>query len=240
MKMNQINELPVNEHLKELRVRLFYSLISICVLALISLQFSNFLFDIIKQPFTYSFKNFSLIGTSPGEAFVLKLKLAFFAGILFSSPFIFYQVWKFISPGLLEKERKMIIPFLFVTTVFFLGGVVFAYKIILPIALSFFADEYTSLGIEPNIKIGEYFSLVIQGILVFGVIFELPILFYLLGRFGLITSQDLIKYWRHSITGIFILSAILTPPDVISQCLMAIPMIILYVLSIFVVKLSNK
>lgn len=239
MKTNQA-DLPIQEHLGELRVRIFYSIISIIVLSLISLNFSDFFFNIIKQPFLEGFKNYLLIGTSPGEAFVLKLKLAFFCGIITSSPILFYQVWKFISPALEDHEKKWAIPFLTVTTLFFLGGVLFAYKIILPIALKFFAEEYASMGVEPNIKIDEYFSLVIQGLLVFGGIFELPLFFFILAKLKLVKSQSLIKYWRHSITGIFIISAILTPPDVFSQCLMAFPMMILYVISIAVVKLANE
>ncbi len=234
---NPATEMTLIDHLRELRKRLLYSVISVALTATIAYFYSSEIFNILTSTFSSSFSTGELIGTGPTEGFMLKLKMAFFAGLLISSPILFLQVWLFVAPGLYEHERKYVFPFLFCTTGLFAAGVYFAQVAVIPFALDFFYQEYASIGVNPSIRISEYLELIIQLLLAFGVIFELPVLAFFLGRFGIITDKTLIHYLRHAIGIIFIVSAFLTPPDIISQFLMAIPLCLLYGFSILIVRL---
>lgn len=229
------------DHLGELRSCLLRAIIAILVGAVCCYSYSSQVFEFLNRPYFANFPGAILIGTSPAEAFMLKIKVAIYCGLLLSSPVTFYQLWIFISPGLYESEKRLVLPFVFVTSSLFLFGAWFCFDWVLPIAFDFFNQEYKSIGVSPNIKVSEHLSTVIQGTLAFGVIFELPVLAYFLGRGGLITSQMLIKSSRIAIAAIFIISAILTPPDVLSQFLMAGPLLLLYGVSILIVKsVENK
>jgi sec-independent protein translocase protein TatC len=247
MTNKSLNEIPENsgsmglmEHLHELRKRLVISLVAILIGSVITYINSLHVFSFLTQPFFSSFTPEQLIGTGPAEAFVLKLKTAVASGIVLVSPFLFLQIWLFISPGLYESEKKLALPFILFTSILFFIGVSFAYYVVLPFSLEFFKDEYVSIGITPAIRIGELLPLTVKLIIGFGFIFNLPILAYFLGRLGIINHKFLLKYFRHAVVLIFIVSAILTPPDVITQCLMAIPLLILYLISIFIVKYTAK
>ena len=134
----------------------------------------------------------------------------------------------------------MVIPFILATTSLFVGGVAFCYYVVFPFAFQFFSEQYISIGITPTVRISEHLSLVLQGLIGFGLVFELPVLAFLLGRLGVIDDQTLIRYWRYAIVIIFIVSAIMTPPDVLTQFLMAVPLLLLYALSIWVVKVTAR
>lgn len=228
------------EHLKELRKRIFYIAIALTLGALVTYNFSQEIFALLTEQFHKIFIGENLIGTNPAEAFVLKIKVALFSGALLMSPVVFWQLWQFIAPGLYDQEKKLVFPFVFAATILFLGGVVFAYKMPLPLALEFFKNEYTSIAVTPAIKINEHITFVVQVLLAFGLIFELPLFSFFLGKFGILTSKSMIASWRGVVVGAFVVSAVLTPPDVISQCLMAFPLLFLYLLSIYIVKAVEK
>lgn len=225
---NNAVEMPFLDHLRELRGCLVRMLIGIAVGMCLCLAWSEVLFQLLTYPVRIGFLGAKLIGTGPADAFIIKLKVAAFAGMLLSSPWSFYQLWRFISPGLHEHERKHAMPFVLCASIFFLSGVTFCFTIVLPYAFSFFNAEYQSLGVSPDLRIGEYLSFVLTLCFVFGGMFELPVLSYFLARMGILHYQWLIKNLRYAIVIIFIIAAILTPPDVVSQMLLAIPMLILF------------
>jgi sec-independent protein translocase protein TatC len=234
-------EMTLFEHLRELRKRLIIVFLIIVIGAFGTYNFSEALFYFFNKPYFDYFPKDSLIGTGPAEAFILKIKMAVISSLFITSPLIFFQAWKFIEPGLYEGEKKLAIPFVLVTTLLFLFGCFLCYITILPITLSFFREQYTSIGVTPQIKISEHLSLSLKAILGFGLIFEVPVLAYFLGRFGLITHKMLLKGFRYAIVAIFILAAILTPtPDVITQCLFALPLLLLYGISIIIVRYTGK
>jgi len=234
------NEMPLMDHLRELRRRLLIAISAIVIAAFFAYGVSDSIFYVLCKPFFDSFSDGTLIGTGPADAFLLKIKMAIVSGAVLSSPIVFYQIWLFISPGLRTEEKKLVIPFLLSTTSLFLVGMSFCYVAVLPVAMQFFSEQYGSIKINPTIRITEHISFMAQAILAFGLIFEMPILAYFLGRFGVVTSAGLIKGTRIAIVVIFILSAILTPPDVLTQFLMAGPLLILYGLSILVVKYAEN
>ena len=233
-------KMPFLEHLGELRRCVGYTLLGIFVGSVLSFALAQEIFSLITSPLSVAFNGKTLIGTGPAEAFIVKLKVSVVAGIILSAPYTFFQIWNFISPGLYEKERKLAIPFVFISSLFFFMGITFCYKIIFPYAFQFFFAEFQSIGIEPTIKIGEYLNFAVKLLMVFGTVFELPILSYFLARMGLITHTWLINKARYGIVTIFVLAAILTPPDVATQVLLALPLMILYGICIAVVYFTRN
>jgi sec-independent protein translocase protein TatC len=232
-------EMGIFEHLADLRDCILKSLVAIVIASFVAYSYSPIFFEILTKPFHKVFADTSLIGTGPSEALTLKIIVSIFIGLVIALPYVFYQVWKFISPALYESERKWAFPFILVTTLCFLGGVAFCYEIVLPITFSFFLDEYKSIALTPQIRLSEELGFTIKALIAFGLIFELPVISFSLARFGLITAKSMISAYRYVIVGIFIVAAVLTPPDAVSQILMAGPMLVLYGISIIVVKLSE-
>ena len=228
-------EMSLFEHLGELRGCMVRSVIALLIAACACYGFSTEIFAFLSAPYFESFTGAPLVGTGPAEAFVLKLKVALVAGIFCASPIIFHQVWRFISPGLYESERRLVFPFVGATTILFIGGALFCYYGVLPFAFSFFESEYSSIGVTPTIKISEHISTVLQGMLAFGIVFELPVLAFFLARLGFVTRKMLVDGTRLAVVIIFIVSAVFTPPDVVSQLLMAAPLCLLYYISILIV-----
>ncbi len=229
-----LTEMPFLQHLVELREKLTKVAIGIAVMTCIALYFDDILFSLLTSPLREHFKDVQLIGTGPAEAFVVKLKTALVAGCILSSPWSFFQLWRFIAPGLHEHERRFALPFIAFSTGFFLAGVTFCFYVVFPFAFSFFADEFKSIEVLAAIKIGEYLEFAVKMLLVFGVVFELPIFCYFLVRLRLITRSWLVKQFRYAVVIIFIVAGVLTPPDVVTQILLAIPLLILYGLCILV------
>ena len=238
MNKPSLKEMTLLEHLVELRKRLVVSAISITIGAIICFSFSGIIFELLTSSFYHYFPGSLLIGTGPAEAFVLKIKVAFFAGCLLVSPVLFYQLWLFIEPGMYEPEKKMAIPFVASGTFLFLLGVVFCHEAVLPFAFDFFYREYKSIHVTPTIRVSEHLATLMQALLGFGVVFEMPVLAFFLGRLGVIDHHMLINCGRYAIVIIFIVSAVLTPPDALTQLLMAGPLLLLYGLSILIVKYS--
>ena len=234
------HEMDLFEHVAELRYRLIVCFISVFILAVIAYFFSKQLFTLLSAPFDKAFSDSIMIGTGPAEAFILRLKVSFFTGIIFSCPVIFYQIWSFVSPGLYEHERKLFIPFMVTTTALFAVGVWFCFALVLPLAFDFFREQYLAINVTPRIKISEHLSIVMRALFGFGLVFEMPVLAFFLGRLGIISHHTLIHGARYAIVIIFILSAVLTPPDVVTQFLMAGPLLILYGISILIVRATGR
>lgn len=226
-------EMPFLDHLEELRWRLLKSIISIFLMMVICFFFSDYILDLLLYPGKNVEPPVSLQVLKVQTVFIIKLEIALFAGLIFSLPVIFYQLWQFLTPGLLAKERKMMPLIVFFSVLCFLVGGMFAYFIIIPYALQFFLD-LAPLDIENNIALDFYIGFLLRLIIVFGIVFELPMLSLILSKFGLLTPSFMRKYRKYAIVGAFILGAILTPPDPTTQVFLALPMIILYEVSIFI------
>jgi sec-independent protein translocase protein TatC len=227
-------KLPLTAHLEELRSRLVKSLIALGAAFVACYQVVEPLMQWLIAPVKqFDPKKVQIIGTGIAEAFFTKLKVAFFAGIFLASPVIFYQIWKFVAPGLYEHEKRYVKPFVFFGTFFFVSGAYFCYRLVFPTAFGFFIDEYESVSIEPFLKISEYLSFASRMLLAFGVTFELPVVTFFLARLGVVTHRTLLGMSRYAVIAIFVLAAVLTPgPDVASQLLMAVPLLLLYAVSI--------
>jgi sec-independent protein translocase protein TatC len=234
-------KMSLTEHLTELRKRIIRVLIAVAIGFGACYYFKDWIFDIITKPLTKVLpKNGYLIYTGLTDAFFVYMKLAFFASLIITSPFILYQIWKFISPGLLLKEKKYVVPFVFSSTLLFVGGVLFGYFVVLPPAFEFFVS-FNNQYLQAMISFRDYLSLFVTFLLGFGLSFELPIFIFFLAKLGIVNSKMLSKQRKYAILIIFIVAAILTPsPDALSQILMAIPLMFLYEVSIFVAKFAEK
>tara|TARA_Y100000590_G_scaffold339683_1_gene387277 strand:- start:2590 stop:3354 length:765 start_codon:yes stop_codon:yes gene_type:complete len=236
-------------HLTELRKRLIHSFVFLFIFFIISYFFAEYLYGFLVDPYAQAVKNDSierrLIFTALQETFLTYLKVAFFASFFVTSPFILIQIWKFIAPGLYDHEKSAIMPYLVLTPIlFFLGGAL-VYYLIMPLAIKFFlsfesAGVITNLPIQLEAKVNEYLSLIMKLIFAFGLSFQLPVVLSLLARVGFIDSEFLKKRRKYVVVIIFSAAAILTPPDPITQIGLAIPLLILYELSIFSVSLIEK
>lgn len=228
-------EMPFLDHLEELRWRLIKSIISILIGTIIIYSFSEYLMKILVVPYNKARPEDvgSLIFLEPTGGFMIYLEIALFGGIILSLPVIFYQLWRFVAPGLYQKERKWTFAVIIISTLSFFIGTIFAYLIIIPIGLTFLLG-FKSEMLEPNLTIQKYLTFMLTLLLVSGLIFELPLVSFFLTRMGLISAQFMRSKRRYSYVIVLILAAILTPPDVITQLLLAGPIILLYEISIFV------
>ena len=243
------NENNFISHLVELRKSLIHSLIFLFIFFLVCYYFSDFIYGFLVDPYAQAVKNDDierrLIFTALQETFLTYLKVSFFAAFFITSPYVLIQIWKFIAPGLYEHEKKSIMPYLVLTPIlFFLGGML-VYYLVMPLAIKFFLS-FESTGIATNLpiqleaKVNEYLSLVMKLIFAFGLSFQLPVVLSLLARIGLIDSKFLKERRKYVVVLIFTVAAVLTPPDPITQIGLAIPLLILYELSIFSVKIIEK
>lgn len=240
---------PLLGHLLELRRRLIYSLLVFLLAAMGCYMLATPIFDLLVRPLATLLSEQGLerhlIYTGLTEAFITYLKVACFAGFITTFPFLACQLWLFIAPGLYRHERKLLFLVLAGTPILFILGGCFAYFYILPAAYKFFLSFETpggsnSLPILLEPRVAEYLSFVMRLILAFGLSFQLPILMTVLSSLNLIRSQSLIKYWRIAIVTIFAIAAVITPPDMLSMIGLAIPLIVLYGLSIGLVKLVER
>jgi sec-independent protein translocase protein TatC len=245
------------EHLDELRTRLKYSVYAIVVCMLVAFAFSDMLFAFLAQPLIKAWNEAGLGRpelhfANPIEPFFTFLKLSLVAGVFVSAPVIFYQLWKFIAPGLYKHEKRYALPFAAASGIFFLGGASFGYFLVFPYGFKFFLGyAKTNVGVmqkllgqnvgvsvkhpfklTPTIMIGEYFGLVWRLLMAFGLIFELPLVVFFLSLTGIVNYRSLWRFNRYFIILAFVVGAVLTPPDVITQIFMAAPLLVLYNLSI--------
>lgn len=234
-------EMGFLEHLEELRWRIIKSIIGVVIGSIICGIFIDWLMNaLLLAPAKHTNPPLVLINLRPYGQLVLYMEVIIVGGIIISIPNIFYQFWRFIEPGLLPSESRYISWVVFFSSVCFLGGTVFAYYVILPTALRFFASFGTT-EISNNIAINEYFSFIISVIITSGIVFELPMISYFLSKLGILTPRFMKKYRRHAIVVILIIAGMITPgPDVTSQILLAIPLFLLYEISIIISKYSQK
>lgn len=254
--------LPFLEHLYELRSRLTYSVIVLAVCIVACFPFAQYLFDFIAQPLVNAMKvSPSLHIQTPTEVFFVYLKLSLGAGCILASPYILYQLWMFVAPGLYKRERRIGFSFVIMGTLFFLVGLSFAYYIVLPFGFEYLLGyayerehfsvlermagvynlqvdysvaQFARAVIKPTIMMEKYISIVTKLLLAFGLVFELPLVLYFLAKVGLVDHRQLWKFFRYWIVIAFLLAAILTPPDLITQAMMAAPLIVMYLSGIVV------
>jgi sec-independent protein translocase protein TatC len=225
--------MPLIEHLTELRTRLIRSMVAIAVGFLIAYAIDDWLFNALTYPLrAASNGKVLLIGTGVAEAFFTKIKVAIIAGLFIASPAVFLEIWKFIVPGLFESERRLAKPFVISATIFFVAGGYFCWAVVFKIGYSFFLREYSSIGVTPTIRISEYLAFSTKLLLAFGITFELPIFAFFLTRIAVIDHRMMVHYFRYAVLAIFVVAVALTPPDMISPFLLAIPLLALYGLSI--------
>ena len=223
---------PLTEHLNELRTRLIRCCWAVGIGFVASYSFSHEIFNLLMYPLVKVMPDqSSMIFTGLTEGFFTYLKVAFLAGLMLSTPVIFYQVWSFIAPGLYSHEKKYVIPFTILSVFFFTGGATFGYFMVFPFAFEFFMSFNTEDIIAlPSMK--EYLAFSTKLLIAFGTAFELPIFILLLAKLGLVNVEMLTKNRKYVLVGSFIVAAILTPPDVVTQTLMAFPLMLLYELGI--------
>jgi sec-independent protein translocase protein TatC len=221
------------EHLSELRVRIIRSAIAIAVGFLVAYAVSDQLFAWLTWPIReVSHGKVLLIGTGVGEAFFTKLKVALVAGLFIASPAVFYEIWKFIAPGLYDAERRMAKPFVISATIFFVLGGYFCWAVVFKVGYAFFLRQYASIGVTPTLRISEYLAFSAQLLLAFAITFEMPIFALFLTKLGIIDYKMMLRQFRYAFLGIVIIGCALMPPDFVSPFLLAIPLLGLYGVSI--------
>jgi len=245
---------PFTSHLVDLRKRIIISLVFVTIGFAAAFNYSEDIFRFLTFPLRYNISlsitspfvqlieknvknNPSLIFLAPAEAFWMHMKVSIITGIVISLPVIFSQLWPFISPGLLHKEKKYVIPFVFITTTFFIVGAAYCFFLVLPFAMGFLLT-YKTESMVPMLSVEKYVDFCLKFILAFGAIFELPIVIVFFTRMGFVSPKTLAKHRKYAILLAFIVAAILTPtPDVFNQTLMAVPIIVLYEIGILVSRI---
>jgi len=226
-------------HIADLRKRLIISSITVVVMFFVCFSFYEPILQWMMVPAEAALpKNSQMVAVEIQETFFTALKVAFFAGFVFSLPVIFWQLWLFLAPGLYEHEKKLVIPFVFFATLMFLMGASFAYYIVVPVGFNFLI-AFGSAVVTVLPSIGAYVSFFTKLLFGFGLSFELPVITFFLAKIGLVDDKMLKDFFRYAIVLIFIIAAILTPPDVLSQLLMAAPLTLLYLISIYIAKVFN-
>ena len=231
--MNKDDKIPLTSHLEELRKRLIVCFIAIGAGFILSYGFKEKLFQILTYPLISVMKtDETLIFTGLPEAFFTYLKVSFLTGLILSAPVILYEFWVFVAPGLYHKERRLLLPVVFFSSLFFIAGALFGYFVVFPFGFKFFLGFATET-IRPLISMREYLSFAAKLLIAFGLAFELPVVVTFLSRLGLVTVDFLKKNRKYALLLSFVCSAILTPPDVITQIMMALPLMILYEMGIY-------
>ncbi len=230
---------PFLEHLEELRQRLIRCMIVVGIAFVVCYFFSKDIFSFLAKPLKQNLpEGSSMIFINPAEAFLTYIKLSFYAALFFSSPYILYQAWMFVAPGLYAHEKRYVLPFMIVSVFLFVTGVAFAYFVVFPFGFRFLMGFATDL-IRPAPSLKEFLSFSTMLLLAFGVVFELPVFVFFLTKMGVIDHTTLTRNRRYAVLIIFIVAAILTPPDVFTQLLMAGPLLALFEISVLVAKVAG-
>ncbi|MBS1262080.1 MAG: Sec-independent protein translocase protein TatC [Calditrichaeota bacterium] len=231
------SEMSFFDHLDELRVALWRALVGILVGFAVCYYFAPIFQEWLLIPF-HDQTSASLALLAPTEGFVVRLKIALVAGLLATAPWTFFQIWWFVAPGLFEHERKLVLPVVLFSSLLFLAGAAFS-MVVLPNATDFFLGFGTE-SVRNSWSLGKYVDFVLRLILAFGVVFELPLLIYFLARFGVVTPPFLRKYRKHMIIAFLVLASIITPPDIFTQLVLTLPMVVLYEGSILLAVLARR
>ena len=238
--MDEQDKIPFTAHLEELRKRLIVCFIAVGIGFVLSYGFKEKLFDVLTKPLISVMEaGDKIIFTGLPEAFFTYLKVAFLSGIILAAPVIFYQFWVFVAPGLYQSERRLLVPIVILSTVFFIGGALFGYFIVFPWGFKFFLG-FASETIKPLPSMREYLSFSAKLLLAFGLVFELPLVITFLARMGLVSIDFLKKNRKYALLLFFVGAAILTPPDVVTQIMMALPLMVLYEISIIGARIFGK
>ena len=227
-------------HLEELRKRLIISIVAIGVCFVACYSFSQQIFAILARPLQEVLPpNSSLVFINPTEAFLTYLKTALLTGFFLAIPIILYQVWKFIAPGLYKEERSYVVPFVVSSSILFIGGALFGFFMVFPLAFKFLMG-FSSDKIQAFPSMKEYLSFVIKLLIAFGVVFETPVFIFFLAKLGIVNYEMLKTYRKYFLVVAFVIGAFLTPPDPLSQIMMAVPLLVLYEISVLVTKYFGK
>jgi sec-independent protein translocase protein TatC len=239
--VSEASEMPFMAHLEELRVRLIKIIAAIGIGFILSYAFSEQIFRLLMRPIVELFpqKGGSLHFTGLIEPFMTYLKIGVLAGFFLAVPYIFYQVWAFVSPGLYKKEKKKIIPIVALGSLFFIAGALFGYFFVFPVGFKYFLS-FANEDIQPMLTITDYLSLTSKMLIGFGVVFETPLVIFFLTFSGIVSAERFLAGWRYAVISCAVVAAILTPPDVISMMMMAIPLLALYFGSVFFALLFSK
>jgi sec-independent protein translocase protein TatC len=234
------DEMTFLEHLEDLRKRLFYSFIALFIGVIPGWIFAKDIYNILARPVTkYLPAGTKLAFTGLTGPFMVYMKVSFLASLFVMSPFVFLQLWYFIAPGLYQKEKKYVIPFVLMTTFFFALGAAFGYFVVFPFACRFFLKMGSDF--QPVIKVDEYFGFALKVLLGIALVFELPTLIFFLAKMGLVTARWMIRNFKYAVLAIFVIAAVITPtPDVITQSIVAFPMLALYGLGILIALVVGR
>lgn len=235
MSNNKDGTMPILEHLAELRLRLLIAAGALLVAAIISFAHVEMIRSILTNPLD----DLTLIYLSPPEAFMANLRLALFSGLVISSPVILYELLAFAFPGMTRGEKIFVISVLIGSAFLFSSGVVFAYYVVFPFTLRFFL-QFAAAQLEPRFAISEYISFILSFHVAFGVVFQLPLLTWSLGKIGLLSTDFLRKHRKIALLVMLIVSSVITPPDIISQVILVFPLLLLYEIGIIMVMISEK
>ena len=231
----------IKPHIAELRTRLIYIVVSFAVAFIIAFLFWKQIYAVLAKPaydaLVATGKKPEMIFTNIVEPFFTAIKISTYSSLVITFPIILYHFWKFVAPGLYENEKKLVFPFVFFGTLMFLTGASFAYFVVFPMAFKIMMSLDPSF--LPMLKISEYIEVSTKIMIGFGLAFEMPVITFFLAKLELVTDQTLKEFWRYAVVIIFILAAVLTPPDLFSQIAMAIPLLFLYAISIYIAKIVN-
>lgn len=232
--------MPLTEHLRELRQRLIKSILAFLVGTGVAFYFAPQVFELLKQPVVRSYPQVQLVTLSPTEPLFILIKISVVVGLILASPVILYQMWRFVEPALYPDEKRLVLPLSLFSFILLLTGGAFAYFLVLPVALKFLIGiGFSQLQATPFLSVDLYMSFLLKMILGFGVAFQLPIVLFLLQRAGIITEEHLKKFRRYFIVIAFVVGALIAP-DVATQVLMAVPLLVLYEISLLLGKLARK
>lgn len=233
-------QMPFTSHLAELRSRLVKSVLAVAIAFLLCFAVADEIFAVLAAPLRrLQITGLMLIGTAVTEAFFTKMKVSFVAAVILASPVLLWQLWQFVAPGLHEHEKRYTRSFVLFGSFFFIAGAAFCYLVVIQGGLNFLLHRYEVIHIQPMLQIADYLSVVSRLVLAFGVMFELPVLAFFFARVGIIDHRLLIHHGRYALLAIALLAAVLTPPDLISQVLLMLPLMVLYGISIAVAYVAR-